>query len=406
MSDVVYDSVDSTIKIGGVSEYGLIKAELNNNTVKEAAKANVTIYKPENVKVPEYNDNIEVYINDEIIYRGKVKETKYVEGETPRKIRLVCYDLIRELKNETYTSSYARNKENLEEVGVLDGDDKKTDYPYEKTLAQLVEDVVATMMSNIEGYNIKDDLILNFDTSTAKISGTQNLESGDDFYPNNTAMETTIGIGKDVENFGIVIDVEEKTCKKVLDKLATISGGTWYVNRENKIVFGKPLIPKENKDGSAYTLNYIRKREDGENKTAHRGVKVIGADITRTEVSYAENKVGITTKQTRRYKPTTVEKGKKPYYKYSDADITSKEQAEKVANNLYSKIKSNENSGTVEAVVDTQKIKPYTIIQYPDNLGGYRFFVKSVKHTINNDDGFFSTVNLGSLVNEEQIESE
>jgi hypothetical protein len=404
MSDVVYDSIYATVKIDKVSEYGLIKAELNNNTIKEAAKATVTIYKPQNVRVPEYNDDIEIYINDEIIYKGKIKETKYVEGETPRKIRLVCYDLVRELKNETYTSNYARNKEHLEEVGVIDGEDKMVDYPHQKTLAQLVEDVVATMFSNVEGYNVKDDLILTFDTSTAKISGTQDLESGDDFYPNNTATETTVGIGKDIENFGLVIDVEEKTCKKVLDKLATIGGGTWYVNRENKIVFGKPLIPDENKGGSAYTLDYIRKREDGENKTPHRGVKVIGADINRLEVE--ENNVGITTQQTRRYKPAVVEKGKKPYYKYSDADIETQEQAEKVANNLYAKIKSNENSGTVQAVVDTQKIKPYTIIKYPDNLGGHRFFVKSVKHTINNDDGFFSTIDLGSLVSEEQIESD
>ena len=395
MTGAVFDSVDTTVTVSGDS-YGLLEAELKSNITKTPAESTIKVFDWEDLGAPDFRSEINVSVNEENVYSGIVRNNNYQKNNDVIKIK--CSNISSELKSNTYTSTYAKNKESMNSVGI-----DKEDYPNEKAVSEIVEDVVLEAFDGIEGLTVEDNLKLTIDTDDVIFRSDLDLTETDDLYPANTANKTKFGVGTEYEDFGVTLDIEEESCKSVLDKLANIAGGIWYINDKNQVVFGKPEVSEENQDGTPIEIKYVKEKDNGRVQPPYKGVKVVGGDISRTEVRFEENKVGITTKYVKTYNPTIVEKGEKPRYKYEDPDINTREQAEKVAKNLLSKIKNREQSGSVTGLGNTEKISPYSIVRMPKQLGGYMFMTKFVKHNINNQDGFITKVGLGSLVNEDEL---
>jgi hypothetical protein len=394
MSNIVRDSVSANLNIGA-RNYSVLEATVNLSIAATNEESKVTIFVEREQEVPEINEEIKLEINDETVYGGFIKNIQFLE--TNQKMKLTCQNVIRQLKNKTYTSPYARDSstsddsneesESIETIGFPE------ETPYEKTIKKHIEDIVEEELAPI-GY----------DTSNIKFTFEQDVVSvdvsnpSDDYYKNKRKSENSVGYGAVCENGTFTLDVEEKSIKTIFDKLAEISGSVWYVNEENDIVFGKAEEKEENSDGEPYTIEHIRKRESGEYTPPYRGVKIIGPDASRKDDERPLHDIACI------YENYIVKRGEEPFYVYKTEDIRTKSQAEIAAQNMFDKIKGNKNYGNIQAVVDTQKIKPGMVIEYP-TLIGHPFVVHSVKHEINSDEGFFSTIQIESLVEQEEDNS-
>lgn len=87
-----------------------------------------------------------------------------------------------------------------------------------------------------------------------------------------------------------------------------------------------------------------------------------------------------------------------PTYHYTDNTIRTPETAKTMANQILRKMKRQQESGRLE-ISGNAKVRPYDTVRVPPELPKSTYFVQSVKHTIDETDGFRTELQLGGVIN-------
>jgi hypothetical protein len=88
-----------------------------------------------------------------------------------------------------------------------------------------------------------------------------------------------------------------------------------------------------------------------------------------------------------------------PVYEHKSKSIKSQEQADRTAQALLKEFWMQSKLGSVKAV-GRPDIRVYDTITMPEHLGGESHLVTGVKHRLNNDDGYTTTISVGANPNE------
>lgn len=87
-----------------------------------------------------------------------------------------------------------------------------------------------------------------------------------------------------------------------------------------------------------------------------------------------------------------------PVYRHESNQIRTKEQAQIAAEAILKEFRMQRASGNIGIIGEGAPIRPFDVIEMPEELNNEQYLVSGIKHTFSNRDGFISDVNCGGLI--------
>lgn len=189
----------------------------------------------------------------------------------------------------------------------------------------------------------------------------------------------------------LTVEFTNTRIDKALESIARLTDAVWFVSRANDLVFTDSPPAFEyflSNDGQP---NSILDASAGKRTPAYQSVKVMGgAPASRNG---AINTAHLLASQ---WITATAGDGQ-PVFEIRNRDISTQKQANKVATSVYKKLQKQQKGGFVRTVGDS-RIRPLDVIEMPERFGNEKYLVSSIKHIMNNDDGFETKIGCGGLI--------
>lgn len=371
-------NVDASITIYEVDdhprvekEYKLTNLETENTKYGKVDIATATVV-PEDSDyyVPEFEDEVYITINDEDIFTGYIGEVTPKENAT---FEIKCFNDVRKLKTTSVN------------IGT------------EEDFVQARKILMNTILpkAGIWNYRVRID-------------------------PTNVSIEREQVKTDPPKDVNVKFEESEVSALSIIDRLAKYTNSVWWIDGSGIFHFGNPQT-------EFYKLSYVKETSAGKTTPPYRSVKVIGGAeasqsswgmvhipskdpivATRTieNIRLAEEKEKIQEEEgedaeleKEHQDVYRVKKGETtpPVFTFRDKSIKSGDQADAIANALADKLVQQTRQGWVE-IVGWAPVSPFDVIEMPDFLGGARYMVQGVKHTIDSSNGFKTRIKCGGLI--------
>lgn len=199
-------------------------------------------------------------------------------------------------------------------------------------------------------------------------------------------------------NFGEICQVSPKfngeSALSVVDQISKWGNLIWWVNEYNELIIGEadptiyefgPELIEDDPDASKKRPPYHRVIvEGGATASKSRTGKAIGGSSAYHVLSK---------------RPVTAIAGEgQPTYRYKSKQIITERQAQNAANAILQEFKRQRAQGTVGIVGEGAPLRPFDVMQMPEELDDAKYLVSGVKHTFSNDEGFITDVDCGGLI--------
>lgn len=336
--------IDPRVSVGPWN-YHVTEISNKTNKYNEIDTATLTVLPMRNELEPEEQEEVEVEINGERIFTGFVGDVKDNRDGT---YEITAFNQIHKLK----VNNINVNVSNYMSV------------------SKLLENHVFPK-ANIDNYEI------NLIDTASILYGVKNIPPFDN---------------------RVTMDRNNTPAAQIVDDLAKLANAVWWVNSENKLIFGSPHTQVQQ-------LEYITDTSKGKTTPPYRSVKVVGDNVVSRGGWQDRNMVS--KEPTVAARSIDIEGDGKDYavrqellpptFVYKSKDIKTQKQAETIAERVAEKLIQQTKSGWVECV-GRPDLEVYDVIEMPEMFGGERYLVSGVEHTITNNDGYITRINVGGLI--------
>lgn len=214
----------------------------------------------------------------------------------------------------------------------------------------------------------------------------------------------------------ITAEFSDEPCINVFERVANAAGWYWYVTRFNRInvidqfgmttsevggiVDGNPGFPSGAGEFLLHPVKYVLEASPGKLTPPYQRVIVYGANNATDSAGRAHllAKGPIVAEAT-----STQFDQNDATFTYRDRMLTSTDMAEEVATKILERFNAQQIGGSV-TIAGNPLIRPYDVIEMPNgedgrpDLGGARYLVQGVTHTITNDEGWKTKIQCGGLI--------
>lgn len=89
-----------------------------------------------------------------------------------------------------------------------------------------------------------------------------------------------------------------------------------------------------------------------------------------------------------------------PVYRYESKQVRTNRQAQIAAEAILREFKMQRAEGNVAVIGEGPPIRPFDVIEMPDEFHNEQYLVSGIKHTFNDQDGMISDINCGGLIDD------
>ena len=190
--------------------------------------------------------------------------------------------------------------------------------------------------------------------------------------------------------------------ENALEKATNMTQSMWWFDKEGAFNFGVPRPTK-------HELRFITDTSAGVSTPPYQSVKVIASGIASEE---GWSRASMNAEEELVVKARTAKDGEgnniiemgetsEPVFTYRNSEVSTQAQAESTARQLVEKLQKQQADGEV-TVVGFPEIVPFDVIKMPNTneqpMGGKTYAVYSVKHRLNNSDGFITKIKVAGTV--------
>ncbi len=190
--------------------------------------------------------------------------------------------------------------------------------------------------------------------------------------------------------------------ENALEKATNMTQSMWWFDKTGTFNFGVPRPTK-------HELRFISDTSAGVSTPPYQSVIVIGSGIASEEgwsraSMNPENELVVEARTAKDGEGNNIiEMGEtsEPVFTYRNSEVSTQAQAESTARQLVEKLQKQQEDGEV-TVVGFPEIVPFDVIKMPNSdeqpMGGKTYAVYSVKHRLNNTDGFITKIKVAGTV--------
>ena len=220
-----------------------------------------------------------------------------------------------------------------------------------------------------------------------------------------TDVDAAVSIGD--PRFLITEEFTNVPCTRALDKVTREVGWYWYVDHHNTVQviseFDYDMMPDDiprlgrsskqlptGRNFRIHELEYILDSSPGALTPRYEKVVVTGG-ASEPDRGHMISKNPVEATATAKSYTTG-----DPVYQYQDDTLTTQENAQAAADKILNRLLSQQTGGWVETVGNPY-VRPYDIIMMPSDMGGTRYMVTNVQHSVDGKDGFTTRFGCGGL---------
>lgn len=183
-------------------------------------------------------------------------------------------------------------------------------------------------------------------------------------------------------------DFKKANSAQVLDDLAGAADALWWVSPRNGLIF------TDSPEITTHGINGITKSNAGDQALPFQKVVIVGAAKKPTE---GERRTARMSKN--RVRGVAGNKNAPPSRTYSATKrrLKTQKQAQNMAKSVWKEYKRQRKTGVIE-LAGRAAVFPDDVVRLPPYYGSEEYLVKSIRHTIDSDRGFWSEVNCGGAI--------